>query len=212
MAVSQHNSASIVDVVTKATNEIDHDIFSEVRRANKPKYARKLKARDDISDKKWEETVDETERLYRLCAVFEGTPSKWNYTANEMDDIQNCWRIIIATALKQDKDFQTLVMEDNDVPDVIDWNRVSVEPAWLIGLYLPGFFHLGFRNIQSKVLRPVCSLAIKDAKQAIQDLILKQIAKLKEEEEKAERFVNTVENKILPSNTLMQRSWRISCH
>lgn len=71
----------------------------------------------------------------------------------------NCWKAIIGLGLQQDKGFQKLVIEDMDMPNIIKWDSVKVEPAWLIGLYLPGFFHL-FQRTNTRVLILACDEAV----------------------------------------------------
>jgi len=60
-------------------------------------------------------------------------------------------------------------LDDILEPGYIEYNKVHVEPSWLIGLFLPGYFHF-FNNLDNQAMKRSCREAIKAAKSILENV------------------------------------------
>jgi len=84
------------------------------------------------------------------------------------------WKDIISNQLCRDRMFQQLVIDNMQQPTSVDFAKLKVKDTWLVGIYLPGFYHaFDTWKIGVSTVRALVPSIVEDAKDKLEALVLK---------------------------------------
>lgn len=91
---------------------------------------------------------------------YQGSP-----TPNEL----SMWRSIFVDALALEPDFQRTVMDEHTMPGTHYLNTIRIRPDWMMGFYLPGFYHhfTSFEEGYIKELKDIVPGIVLDSRAAV---------------------------------------------
>lgn len=80
----------------------------------------------------------------------------------------NVWVCHVESAIGRSPTFQMAVINEEITPGSYDFKHYEVDTDWLLGLWLPGFYHI-FENFEDAidVLKEISNIAVSDAKNRI---------------------------------------------
>lgn len=132
-------SAEPIDFRSIAESYHGRDIFQPMRRDELPG----ILPADELDEAQYSVLQAEIFTIYRQYAVV---PQLDNHTPLQITasvlSLCTVWDGIVSDQLCLDQQFQRLVVDNLQQPGSVNFDTLRFKDSWLIGIYLPGFYHV----------------------------------------------------------------------